>query len=59
MKIREVMKECREQIEPSDGEGESNSIFVLLYEKEHRHVTCLGTHQKQKEHWRVMFLGTH
>ena len=53
------MKECREQIEPSDGEGESNSIFVLLYEKEHRHVMCLGTHQKQKEHWRVMFLGTH
>jgi hypothetical protein len=68
------MKESREQIEISDGEAESNSIFVLLYEKEHWHVMwlrthqrpnehrdvmCFGTHQKQEDHWHVMCLGTH
>jgi len=43
MKIRAGMKECREQIETSDGGAESNSIFVLLYEKEDWNVMCLGT----------------
>jgi hypothetical protein len=35
MNIRTGMKEAREQIETSDGEAESNSISVLVYENEH------------------------
>jgi hypothetical protein len=59
MKIRADMKECREQIEPSEREAESNSIYVLLYEKEHWHLICLETHQQQKEHRHLICLGTH